>query len=140
MHHDHRAVAIASIEAARKVPTVLAYENPLSKRFNPQVYVDISETIDDKCSLIQCFASQNNKDYASNKVVKLLAEYRALQSRNNQLVYYAEAFEVIKMTLGRNLSLVNAAHTSSLPRTLHYNVSKIWDVPLKTGISKLKVS
>ena len=139
-HHDHRAVSISSAEAARKVPTVLAYENPLSKRFNTQVYVDISDTIDDKCSLLRCFASQNNKNYDFNKAAKLLAEYRALQSRNNQLVSHAEAFEVMKMIFGRNMSLVKATNATSLRRRIYHNVSKIWDVPLDAGISKLKVS
>ncbi|MFY3740370.1 MAG: LmbE family N-acetylglucosaminyl deacetylase [Candidatus Nitrosomirales archaeon] len=138
-HHDHRAVSISSTEAARKVPTVLAYENPLSKRFNAQIYVDISDTVDDKCALVQYFVSQNNNNYDFNKAVKLLAEYRALQSRNNQLVSHAEAFEVTKMTL-RNLSLVKAANGTSLRKRMYYNVSKIWDIPLETRISKLKVS
>lgn len=38
-HHDHRAVAECTLEAARNSQNVFAYEIPLAMEFAPQLYV-----------------------------------------------------------------------------------------------------
>jgi LmbE family N-acetylglucosaminyl deacetylase len=57
IHHDHKAVAASTVEAARFVPNVLSYEIPLTKDFNPQVYYDISDVVEEKVKLIKLFSS-----------------------------------------------------------------------------------
>jgi LmbE family N-acetylglucosaminyl deacetylase len=57
IHHDHKAVAASTVEAARFVPNILSYEIPLTKDFNPQVYYDISDVVEEKVKLIKLFSS-----------------------------------------------------------------------------------
>ena len=97
-HHDHRAVGSATIEAARLAPNILAYENPLTKDFVPQAYVDISDVIEEKIKLLNLYPSQRDKDYLKSNAIFGLAQYRALQSRLAN-VKFAEAFQVTKFRL-----------------------------------------
>ncbi|MFH0749288.1 MAG: PIG-L family deacetylase [Candidatus Bathyarchaeota archaeon] len=97
-HHDHRAVGLASIEAARYVSNLLTYENPLTKDFLPQLFIDISDTIEEKIKLLSFFESQRDKEYLKNKAIYGLAQYRAFQSRIRE-VQFAEAFQVVKLKL-----------------------------------------
>ena len=97
-HHDHRKVGSSSIEAARYVPNFLTYENPLTKDFIPQVYVDISDQIEEKIKLLSLFESQKDKAYLKSLAIQGLAQYRALQSRIPD-VKFAEAFQVLKLKL-----------------------------------------
>lgn len=104
-HHDHRTLAEATIEGGRYVPNILSYEMPLTKDFKPQIYYDISDVIEDKIRLINIFKSQQNKMFLQSHAIKGLAQYRALQSRLNKSVTSAESFEVIKMSLEKDLKL-----------------------------------
>ncbi|MCJ7632359.1 PIG-L family deacetylase, partial [Candidatus Bathyarchaeota archaeon] len=97
-HHDHRAVGLASIEAARYVPNVLMYENPLTKDFAPQLFIDISDRIEEKIKLLSFFESQKDKEYLKSNAIYGLAQYRAFQSRIPG-VKFAEAFQVVKLKL-----------------------------------------
>ena len=45
---NNRAVSIATQEAGRFNSNIVAYEIPLSRSFEPEVYYDISDVIDDK--------------------------------------------------------------------------------------------
>jgi len=94
-HHDHRAVGLATIEAARYFPNILAYENPLTKDFTPQVFVDISDVIEEKMKSLLMYHSQRKKKYLRKKAIFGLAQYRALQSRLDN-VNFAEAFQIVK--------------------------------------------
>jgi LmbE family N-acetylglucosaminyl deacetylase len=94
-HHDHRAVGLSTIEAARHYPTILAYEIPLTKNFQPQIYVDISDVIQMKVKLISLYHSQQQKRYLWKDAIYGLAQYRALQSRLHG-TEFVEAFQVIK--------------------------------------------
>ncbi len=51
VHHDHRAIALATLEAARFNSNVLSYEIPLSRNFDPKVFVDISSVVNEKVEL-----------------------------------------------------------------------------------------
>ena len=57
-HQDHRAIAMASWGACRHVPTVLCYEAPSSRDFEPTVFVDITETFDKKVAALSHHISQ----------------------------------------------------------------------------------
>jgi LmbE family N-acetylglucosaminyl deacetylase len=106
-HHDHRAVAAASVEAARLVSNVLSYENTVTKDFKPQVYYDISDIIEDKIRLINLFVTQKDKMFLESNAIKGLAQYRALQSRMNHSITSVEAFEVVKLSFTKNFNLVD---------------------------------
>ena len=105
-HHDHRAIAAATVEAGRFVPNILAYEIPVTRDFKPQVYYDISDVIDDKIELINIFWSQRSKMFLKSNAIRGLAEYRALQSRLNTPVTGVEAFEVAKLCFGKEFKLL----------------------------------
>jgi LmbE family N-acetylglucosaminyl deacetylase len=93
-HQDHRNVAYVSIAAARFVPEILAYESPsLYLMFTPNYYVDISNYIDEKIELLNCFSSQNGKDYMKINAIRGLSQFRGLAPN----VSHAEAFEVIRI-------------------------------------------
>jgi len=106
IHHDHRAIAAATIEAARFNSNVLSYEIPLTRHFDPKIFYDISDVVYEKVELIEIFWSQQNKLYLKANAIKGLAEYRALQSRLNTGVKYAEAFEVLKICFDKNFKLL----------------------------------
>jgi LmbE family N-acetylglucosaminyl deacetylase len=108
IHHDHKAIAASTIEAARFVPNILSYEIPLTKDFNPQVYYDITDVVEEKVKLIKLFSSQENKPHIkAGNAIKGLAEYRALQSRLNTTTGFVEAFEVLKLSLDDQFKLWN---------------------------------
>ena len=108
MHHDHRAVASATVEAGRFYSNILSYEIPLTKTFEPIVYYDISDVIDKKVELIRIFWSQSSKLYLKANAIKALAEYRALQSRLNTSIIYVEAFEALKLYFDKEFKLTKA--------------------------------
>jgi LmbE family N-acetylglucosaminyl deacetylase len=114
-HHDHRAIALSTVEAGRYFSNVLAYEIPLTKNFSPQVFFDVSDVIDKKVRLIEIFWSQHSKLYLKANAIKGLAEYRALQSRLNTTADHVEAFEVLKLCLTKDFALAQVPH-STLPR------------------------
>jgi LmbE family N-acetylglucosaminyl deacetylase len=105
IHHDHRAVATATMEAGRFNSNILAYEIPLTRTFDPKVYYDISDVIDDKIALIRIYWSQRSKLYTKANAIKALAEFRALQSRLNTAINYVEAFDVLKLCLDKEFKL-----------------------------------
>lgn len=95
-HQDHRYTALASISAARYVPEILAYESPLTfPSFNPQVYIDITDTLKIKVKALMTYKSQVQKEYMKAEAIEGLARYRGHQAG----VKYAEAFEVIRMIM-----------------------------------------
>lgn len=110
VHHDHRAIALATLEAARFNSNVLSYEIPLSRNFDPKVFVDISEVVNEKVELIEIFWSQQSKLYLKANAIKGLAEYRALQSRLNTSIKYVEAFEVMKICLTNDFKLLTVPY------------------------------
>src|SRR5713101_841352 len=112
-HHDHRAVAEATVEGGRFVPNILSYEMPVTKDFKPHVYYDISDVIDDKLELLNVFCSQKHKMFLASHATKGLAQYRALQSRLDPLVTAVEAFEVLKLGFGTDFRLLSAPHNDT---------------------------
>src|SRR3989442_14598336 len=104
-HHDHRAIAKSTLEAARNSQNVLAYEIPLTRDFNPQLFFDISEVKDDKNELVNIFASQKNKNFMDQSGVQALTKFRAQQSRLNSNIEFAESFEVMKLCMNSDFSI-----------------------------------
>jgi LmbE family N-acetylglucosaminyl deacetylase len=136
-HHDHRMLATATIEAARYVPNVLAYEMPLTREFKPQVYYDISDVIQEKIELINLFKSQKKKMFLQSHAIKGLAQYRALQSRLNPSITSVEAFEVIKISLEKDFRLRRGPQESISEHALLHSPREVIEyIPHNNRISE----
>src|SRR5947208_8313207 len=81
------------------------YEITIHTELKTQDYYDNTDVDDEKVELIKIFWSQQSKLYLKANAIKGLAEYRALQSRLNTSINYVEAFEVLKMCLGKEFKL-----------------------------------
>jgi LmbE family N-acetylglucosaminyl deacetylase len=116
VHHDHRTIARATLEAGRFDSNILSYEIPLTRSFEPRVYYDVTDVIDDKVELVNIFRSQSEKFYLRAKAIRGLAEYRALQSRFQGSVNYVEAYDAAKLCLGSAFELRRIPYTKPTPQ------------------------
>ena len=96
-HQDHRHLAQAIMSATRYIRNVLFFEGPTTQNFNPQVFVDISDTLDRKVEALQAHRSQvmktNIEDLSIVEVARSSANFRGIQGR----VKYAEAFQSLRL-------------------------------------------
>lgn len=96
-HQDHRHLAQAIMSATRYIRNVLFYEGPTTQNFNPQVYVDIADTLDAKLEALRAHRSQvmktNIEDLSIIEVARSSANFRGIQGR----VKYAEAFHSLRL-------------------------------------------
>lgn len=99
-HQDHQALTRAVISASRDLNNLFMYETTIpggitEAAFRPQLYIDISETIDAKKNALNCFDSQKIRcgDLWIDAIVGR-SMYRGYQINTK----HAEAFEVIKIT------------------------------------------
>jgi LmbE family N-acetylglucosaminyl deacetylase len=125
IHHDHRAIASATVEAARFNSNILSYEIPLTRNFDPKIFYDISDVVYEKVELIEIFWSQQSKLYLKANAIKGLAEYRALQSRLNTGVKYVEAFEVLKMCFDKDFRLLTIPYEKIKNPNVETNLNEI---------------
>lgn len=111
IHNDHKTIAAATMVAARpkkfkKPVKILSYEVPSEtgwdvpsqeNAFIPNVYEDITTTIDKKLNSVVMYKSQAEiwPGARSAGAVKALAEYRG----TTVCVPYAEAFQLVRETL-----------------------------------------
>lgn len=100
-HQDHIRTAHSTISAARRQNTIFLYEpiNPSGQGyvpFRPQIYVDITQTIDKKVDSLKAHQSQYNK-YTGKwiEAVVARAQFRGFEMG----VDYAECFEVVRSEL-----------------------------------------
>jgi N-acetylglucosamine malate deacetylase 1 len=99
-HQDHQALTRAVIAAARDSNDVFMYETTIpggisEYAFRPQLYVDVTETLDTKRDALDCFDSQKIRCgplWIDSLVGR--CSYRGYQMNAK----YAEAFEVIKVS------------------------------------------
>jgi len=91
-HQDHRVLTEATMSATRYVRNVLFFEVPTTQNFNPQVFVDISDTLERKFQVLKAHESQVMKTNIENMSIVELASanatFRGIQGR----VKFAEAF------------------------------------------------
>jgi LmbE family N-acetylglucosaminyl deacetylase len=96
-HQDHRHLAQAVMSATRYIRNVLFYEGPTTQNFNPQVYVDIADTLEIKLEALRAHRSQvmktNIEDLSIIEVARSCANFRGIQGR----VKYAEAFHALRL-------------------------------------------
>jgi len=96
-HQDHRILAQATMSATRYVRNVLFFEVPTTQNFNPQVFVDISDTLERKFAVLKAHESQVMKTNIENmsivELAKANATFRGIQGR----VKFAEAFAPLRL-------------------------------------------
>jgi LmbE family N-acetylglucosaminyl deacetylase len=99
-HQDHQALTKAVIAAARDSNNVFMYETTIpggisETAFRPQLYVDVTETLDTKRNALDCFDSQKIRcGHLWVDAIVGRCSYRGYQINTK----YAEAFEVIKVS------------------------------------------
>ena len=99
-HQDHQSLTRAVIAAARDSNDLFMYETTIpggisEHAFRPQLYVDVTDTIDIKRDALDCFDSQQIRCgplWIDSLVGR--CSYRGYQMSAK----YAEAFEVIKVS------------------------------------------
>jgi N-acetylglucosamine malate deacetylase 1 len=99
-HQDHQSLTRAVIAAARDSNDLFMYETTIpggisEHAFRPQLYVDVTDTIDIKRDALDCFDSQQIRCgplWIDSLVGR--CSYRGYQMNTK----YAEAFEVIKVS------------------------------------------
>ena len=101
-HQAHEGVSKASIAAARRKNTIFFYEpiTPSGRSyvaFKPQMYVDITETVDIKIKALKCHVSEYNKFGAEDWIegVRCRCGFRGYEIGTK----FAESFEVLRMQM-----------------------------------------
>ena len=101
-HQAHEGVSKATIAAARRLNTVFFYEpiTPSGRSyvaFRPQMYVDITKTVDTKINSLKCHVSEYNKFGGEDWVegVRCRCGFRGYEIGTK----FAEAFEVLRMEM-----------------------------------------
>ena len=96
-HQDHRNLAVSTISATRYIQNVLFYEGPTTQNFTPNVFVDITGTLDTKYNCLNAHVSQvsrtNIEGLSIIEAAKSAAHFRGIQGRVN----YAEAFNSLRL-------------------------------------------
>lgn len=96
IHQDHRTLAECTLAATRYVKRVLFYEDYTSINFEPDIFVDIEDVLEEKQKLIQVYSSQVGKTYPTKldmvESVKAAANFRGFQGK----VKYAEGFKAFR--------------------------------------------
>ncbi len=93
-HQDHRATATASLASGRRLHTILHYETPTTQRFEPTVYVDVTDVFDGKLASLRAHLSQVLRGGPVDlESIEAEARFRGSQGR----VHLAEAFEATRL-------------------------------------------
>ncbi len=97
VHQDHRAVAQAGISATRYIKEVLFFEVPTTQDFEPDVFIDIGDVLEQKAELLKTHTSQVNRTRVENlnivEIAQSCANFRGFQGR----VRYAEGFKALRV-------------------------------------------
>jgi LmbE family N-acetylglucosaminyl deacetylase len=95
-HQDHRGTAAATIAAGRQSPSIIHYQSPTSRAFDPILFIDIEDFLATKIAALSCHVSQ----VVESRMVDLdqqgvNAEYWGRLARCR----YAEPFEITRVRL-----------------------------------------
>lgn len=60
-HQDHRTVSAAAVSAGRRQCRILLYPTPSTLRFEPTVFVDVEDSLEQKLKALACHQSQLDK-------------------------------------------------------------------------------
>lgn len=96
IHQDHRVIAQEAIRAF-KDRTILGYEMPWNNlSVDTTCFIVLSEEdVNKKVAALNCYMSQNFRNYVNSEFVYSLAQVRGTQVGAK----YAEVFEVIRLVL-----------------------------------------
>ena len=109
-HQDHRAVAAATLSAARRMSRVLHYQSPSTLTFNPTVFVDVTAFLSGKLAALSAHASQVDMSaMVEPDAIVASARHWGAQAR----IGYAEAFAPTRMVL--DLAAVRTTVAAELP-------------------------
>jgi len=99
VHQDHHNIAHAAVTATRYSRNVLFYEVPTTQNFQPNVFVDIGDVLEEKFRILEAHASQvfatRIADLSILESAKSSATFRGYQGR----VKYAEGFMSLRLSL-----------------------------------------
>jgi len=97
VHQDHRAAAHAGMSATRYIKEILFFEVPTTQNFEPDIFVDIQDILDDKLKLLELHTSQVDRTKVENLTIlesaTSCATFRGYQGR----VKYAEGFKALRI-------------------------------------------
>jgi len=99
-HQDHQILTSSVISACRNQNNLFMYETTIpggitQNSFRPQLFVDITKTVDIKKNALECFQSQ----FSRCGEIWIPAVIGRCSFRGYQIdAKYAEAFEVVKVT------------------------------------------
>jgi len=109
-HQDHRALAQCVLSATRYNKRVLFYEDYTSINFQPDIFVDIEDVLDEKLNTIEAFQSQVNRSVPTGPKmldgVRAIAQFRGFQAK----IHYAEGFKAVrylKLDIDDNANYMN---------------------------------
>lgn len=95
-HQDHRALAQCFMSATRYIKRVLFYEDYTSINFEPDIFIDIQDVLEEKINILKAHRSQVSRDYPSDlnmvESVQAIANFRGFQGK----VKYAEGFKAFR--------------------------------------------
>jgi LmbE family N-acetylglucosaminyl deacetylase len=95
-HQDHRAVAAATLAAARRLSRVLHFQSPSTLSFTPSVFVDVTAHLTGKLAALAAHASQVELSaMVEPDAVVASARHWGAQAR----IGYAEAFAPTRVVL-----------------------------------------
>ncbi|HEY4625599.1 MAG TPA: PIG-L deacetylase family protein [Blastococcus sp.] len=95
-HQDHRAVAAATLSAARRLSRVMHYQSPSTLTFTPTVFVDVTAHLSGKLAALGAHASQVEQSaMVEPDAVVASARHWGAQAR----IGYAEAFAPTRLVL-----------------------------------------
>ncbi len=95
-HQDHRKLAQCVVAATRYNKRVLYYEDYTSQGFQPDIFVDIEDVLEDKIHVMEAFKSQVSREGPAGLMllegIKAIANFRGFQAK----VKYAEGFKAVR--------------------------------------------
>jgi len=98
-HQDHRSTSTLVVSATRYTQNVLFYETSTTAGFSPEVFVDITGFVEDKCRLLRTHKSQWKTlrvgDLTVVDCARSMALFRGVQGR----VKAAEGFVPLRLLL-----------------------------------------
>lgn len=95
-HQDHQIIYQATLQAGRRVHTILCYESPSTTLdFKPDLFVEIGDYVDIKIESIREHRNQSRKAYVDAALVRAQARMRGEQTKT----HYAEGFEIRRALL-----------------------------------------
>ncbi len=98
-HQDHRYLAESTVVASRYRRKVLFYEDYTSSNYEPHLFVDIGDVLEDKVKLLKCHRSQVEREYPTSldmvESTRAVANFRGFQAK----VKYAEGFGALRYLL-----------------------------------------